>query len=407
MAVVSFDHVDVIFGPDTPRALEMLDQGADQDEVFAKTRNVAAVHNATLKVAEGEICVLMGLSGSGKSSLLRCVNGLNKVTRGRVLVRHKGEDVDVATCSHAMLHHLRTERIAMVFQQFGLMPWRNVRDNVGFGLELAGVSKAERNRIVDEKLALIRLANWANSFPSQLSGGMQQRVGLARALATDADILLMDEPFSALDPLIREHLQDELLQLQADLKKTILFVSHDLDEALKIGSHIAIMESGRIIQIGTPEDIVANPIDDYVRQFVASVNPLKVLSCASLMRPVSDLQHLKDNNSAVFLDSEDECICHIDPEGRPKRMTFSGNELNLIQIQDDLDLKNLAEGTIVIAAIKTLMKTVVEINHCTRLPVPVVDGHGRMVGVVGPEEIFRGILRENRPARMEHELSVM
>ena len=399
MAAVRFDHVDVIFGPDTPRALEMLDQGADQDEVFAKTRNVAAVHNATLTVAEGEICVLMGLSGSGKSSLLRCVNGLNKVTRGRVLVRHKGEDVDVATCSQAMLHHLRTERIAMVFQQFGLMPWRNVRDNVGFGLELAGVSKAERNRIVDEKLALIRLSNWSNSFPNQLSGGMQQRVGLARALATDADILLMDEPFSALDPLIREHLQDELLQLQADLKKTILFVSHDLDEALKIGSHIAIMESGRIIQIGTPENIVANPIDDYVRQFVASVNPLKVLSCASLMRPVSDLKHLKDNNSAFFLDSENECICHIDPAGRPKRMTFSGNELNLIQIQDDLDLKNLAEGTIVIAAIKTLMKTVVEINHYTRLPVPVVDGHGRMVGVVGTEEIFRGILREERPAR--------
>jgi glycine betaine/proline transport system ATP-binding protein len=302
-----------------------------------------------------------------------------------------------------MLHHLRTERIAMVFQQFGLMPWRNVRDNVGFGLELAGVSKAERNRIVDEKLALIRLANWANSFPNQLSGGMQQRVGLARALATDADILLMDEPFSALDPLIREHLQDELLQLQADLKKTILFVSHDLDEALKIGSHIAIMESGRIIQIGTPEDIVANPIDDYVRQFVASVNPLKVLSCASLMRPVRDLQHLKNNNSAVFLDSENKCICYMDPEGRPKRMTLSGNKLNLIQIQDDLDLKNLAEGTLVIAAIKTPIKTAVEITHCTRLPVPVVDGDGRMVGVVGPNEIFRGILRENRSAQMGFE----
>jgi glycine betaine/proline transport system ATP-binding protein len=395
MAVVRFDHVDVIFGPDTPRALEMLDQGADQDEVFTQTRNVAAVHDASLEVAEGEICVLMGLSGSGKSSLLRCVNGLNKVTRGRVLVRHNGEDVDVATCSQAMLHHLRTERIAMVFQQFGLMPWRNVRENVGFGLELSGVSKAERNRIVDEKLALIRLVNWANSFPNQLSGGMQQRVGLARALATDADILLMDEPFSALDPLIREHLQDELLQLQADLKKTILFVSHDLDEALKIGSHIAIMESGRIVQIGTPEDIVANPIDDYVRQFVASVNPLKVLSCASLMRPVSDLQYLKDNKSRIFLDSENRCICHIDPEGRPERVTFSGNELNLIQIQDDLDLKNLAEGTIVMAAVKTLMKTVVEIYHWTRLPVPVVDGHGRMLGVVGSEEIFRGILRKN------------
>jgi glycine betaine/proline transport system ATP-binding protein len=398
MAVVKYDHVDVIFGPDTPRALEMLDQGADRDEVFAKTRSVAAVHNATIEVAEGEICVLMGLSGSGKSSLLRCVNGLNKATRGRVLVRHKGEDVDVGTCSQAMLHHLRTERIAMVFQQFGLMPWRNVRDNVGFGLELTGVSKAERNRIVDEKLEMIRLASWANSFPNQLSGGMQQRVGLARALATDADILLMDEPFSALDPLIREHLQDELLQLHADLKKTILFVSHDLDEALRIGSYIAIMESGRIVQIGTPEDIVANPVDDYVRQFVASVNPLNVLSCASLMRPVRDLQHLKDNNRAVFLDTDHKCICHLDSRAQPRRITFSGNKLNLIQIQDDLNLENTAEGTMVMATMKTLMKTAVGIYHCTHLPVPVVDGHGRLIGVVGAEEIFRGILRENRSA---------
>ena len=166
------------------------------------------------------------------------------------------------------------------------------------------------------------------------------------------------------------------------------------------------MEAGLIVQIGTPEDIVANPIDDYVRQFVASVNPLKVLSCASLMQPISDLQHIKDNNSAVFLDSEEECICYIDPEGRPKRVTFSGNELNLIQIHDDLDLKNLSKGTIVIAAIKTLMKTVVEIHYCTRLPVPIVDEHERVVGVVGPEEILRGILRENQPAQMGCKMSL-
>lgn len=394
MVVVRFDHVDVIFGREPIRALEMLDEGADSGEVFAKMNNVVAVHDATLEVAEGEICVLMGLSGSGKSSLLRCVNGLNKVSRGRVLVRHKGEDIDVASCNQSILHRLRTERISMVFQQFALMPWRNVRDNVAFGLELSGVPKADRNRIVDEKLALIRLSDWANSFPSQLSGGMQQRVGLARALATDADILLMDEPFSALDPLIREHLQDELLQLQADLKKTILFVSHDLDEALKIGSHIAIMESGRIVQIGTPENIVANPVDGYVRQFVASVNPIKVLSCASLMRPISELQTLAGDPRAISLDTENKCVCHVDDDKRPTRITLSGDAINSVQFQDDLDLKEIYPGTIVLIGIKTPMKAVVEINHSTGLPVPVIDGEGRIAGVVGTAEIFRGILRE-------------
>jgi glycine betaine/proline transport system ATP-binding protein len=404
MVVVKFNHVDVIFGPDPSQALEMLDRGADSQEVFAKTRNVVAVHDATVEVAEGEICVLMGLSGSGKSSLLRCVNGLNKVTRGRVLVQHEGEDIDVASCSHSTLHRLRTERISMVFQQFGLMPWRNVRDNVAFGLEMAGVPKAERNRIVEEKLSLIRLSNWANSYPSQLSGGMQQRVGLARALATDADILLMDEPFSALDPLIRDHLQDELLQLQADLKKTILFVSHDLDEALKIGSNIAIMESGRIVQIGTPENIVANPVDDYVRQFVASVNPLNVLSCASLMRLVDELQLLEGDKRAVVLDTEGKCVCYLDADGRPQRITFAGDDLNVVHVQNDLNLKDLTPGAIVMALSKTSMKTVVKINHSTGLPVPVLDGDGRIIGVVGTAEIFRGILREDKslPAADEY-----
>jgi glycine betaine/proline transport system ATP-binding protein len=177
------------------------------------------------------------------------------------------------------------DRIAMVFQQFALMPWRTIRENVGLGLELRGMTRAERDRRVDEKLALVRLDQWAEKLPHELSGGMQQRVGLARALATDADILLMDEPFSALDPLIREHLQDELLDLQRALRKTIVFVSHDLDEALKIGTHIAIMEGGRIIQYGRPEEIVTRPATDYVRAFVANVNPLNVLCAVSLMRP--------------------------------------------------------------------------------------------------------------------------
>src|SRR5262249_30290343 len=205
------------------------------------------------------------------------------VSRGKVMVRDGDGAVDVASCNEDTLRRLRRNRISMVFQQFALMPWLTVRDNVGFGLEVRGLAKAERERVVDEKLKLVRLDKFADKFPHELSGGMQQRVGLARAFATDAEILLMDEPFSALDPLIREHLQDELIELQRSLQKTIVFVSHDLDEALKIGTRIAIMESGKIVQFGVPEDIVTKPVNEYVRQFVASMNPLTVLKGGMLM----------------------------------------------------------------------------------------------------------------------------
>ncbi|MEK1931950.1 MAG: ATP-binding cassette domain-containing protein, partial [Pararhizobium sp.] len=224
MNAVRFENVDVIFGQRSKEALSLLDAGEGRDSILDKTGSLVAVHDASLYVNEGEILVLMGLSGSGKSSLLRCVNGLNQVSRGHVMVATKKGEVDVANCSEETLRDLRRNRISMVFQQFALMPWLTVRDNVGFGLDIRGMEKAERDRIVDEKIALVRLDRFANKFPHELSGGMQQRVGLARSFATEAEILLMDEPFSALDPLIRTHLQDELLELQRRLKKTIIFV---------------------------------------------------------------------------------------------------------------------------------------------------------------------------------------
>ena len=253
MPAVTFDEVDIVFGERPQTALPLLDRGMTREEILAETGQVLGVAGCSLTVERGEICVLMGLSGSGKSTLLRAVNRLNSVVRGSVQVEEDGKSVDVATCDARMLRHLRMRRIAMVFQQFALLPWRTVAENVAFGLELRGVPKAERDRIVEEKLALVHLEKWAGKFAHELSGGMQQRVGLARAFATDADILLMDEPFSALDPLIRDKLQDDLLELQERLDKTIIFVSHDLDEALKIGNTVAIMEGGRIIQAGSPE----------------------------------------------------------------------------------------------------------------------------------------------------------
>ncbi|MGR3454353.1 choline ABC transporter ATP-binding protein [Pseudooceanicola sp.] len=284
MSAVEFDNVSIVFGAEPEEALPLMDKGKERAEIQSRTGQVLGVHDCTLSVEEGEILVLMGLSGSGKSTLLRAVNGLNPVTRGSVTVRDGDWSCILPQDGEKELKRLRRECVAMVFQQFGLLPWRNVRDNVALGLELAGVPKAERLKRADEKLEMVGLTDWADRKVSELSGGMQQRVGLARAFATDAPILLMDEPFSALDPLIRARLQDELLELQQRLRRTILFVSHDLDEAFKIGNRIAIMEGGRIVQCGTPAQIIADPANKYVADFVAHMNPLGVLRARDVMR---------------------------------------------------------------------------------------------------------------------------
>ena len=284
MTVVKFDNVSIVFGNQPERALVMADQGRTRDEISAATGLVLGVANASLDIEEGEILVLMGLSGSGKSTLLRAVNALAPVVRGDVQVFSGGNSTNPYKCTPQRLRDLRMHTVSMVFQQFGLLPWRTVAENVGFGLELAGVDEEQRKKTVIEQLELVNLAKWADRKVQELSGGMQQRVGLARAFATGAPILLMDEPFSALDPLIRTRLQDELLEFQRRLRKTILFVSHDLDEAFRIGNRIAIMEGGRIVQCGTPQDIVRNPINQYVADFVQNMNPINMLTAADVMR---------------------------------------------------------------------------------------------------------------------------
>ncbi|WP_145103975.1 choline ABC transporter ATP-binding protein [Cereibacter sediminicola] len=283
MTAVEFDRVSIVFGDDPQRALPLMDRGKSRAEVQAETGQVLGVHDCSLSVAEGEILVLMGLSGSGKSTLLRGVNGLNPVVRGEVRVSDGDRMMSVTHASPADLRRLRLSHIAMVFQAFGLLPWRTVRDNVGLGLEMAGMPARDRRALVDEQLTLVNLSAWADRKVGELSGGMQQRVGLARAFVTQAPILLMDEPFSALDPLIRSRLQDELLDLQRKLRRTIIFVSHDLDEAFKIGNRIALMEGGRIVQCGTAREIIANPVSDYVADFVAHMNPLGVLTARDVM----------------------------------------------------------------------------------------------------------------------------
>ena len=387
---VSFQNVDIIFGADQTRALELLDKGGTREAILEETNAVLGVANASIDIHEGEICVLMGLSGSGKSTLLRAVNGLNKVTRGKVLVSHQGEQVDIASCDATTLRNMRMSRIAMVFQQFALLPWRTVEENVGLGLELKGIKKAEREPIVDEKLKLVDLYQWKDKYAHELSGGMQQRVGLARAFATDADILLMDEPFSALDPLIRNHLQDFLLDLQRELKKTIIFVSHDLDEALKIGNHIAIMEGGHIVQYGEPEDIVLNPSNEYVAEFVAHMNPLNVLQGASFMTPLADLER---DDSDVILDSKGHFRVTLNGNDEPIAATFDGKTAKIENCNDDTNIENLGDDVLVTAPSSMKMRWNIEIRHHTGWPILLVE-ENRLVGVVGDSEIYGGILRQ-------------
>lgn len=326
MSAVTFDNVSIVFGDRPELALPLMDEGKDRGEIQQATGQVLGVHNCSLSVEPGEILVLMGLSGSGKSTLLRAVNGLNPVARGMVIVADGDRQVDVTHADAKTLRRIRLTKIAMVFQQFGLLPWRTVRDNVGLGLELGGMSAEKRRAKVDAQLELVGLSDWADRKVGDLSGGMQQRVGLARAFVTDAPILLMDEPFSALDPLIRTRLQDELLELQERLNRTIIFVSHDLDEAFKLGDKIAIMEGGRIVQWGTPRDIYTNPANEYVADFVRHMNPLGVLCARDVMEPVDERA-----TGAIGPDDEiHEVIRSVLDSGVPVAVVENGKPLGQI-----------------------------------------------------------------------------
>ena len=373
--------VDLLFGPARHRqaALVALDAGATRQQILERTSMVLGVADASLIVPRGNLSVLMGLSGSGKSSLLRCINGLNRITRGSLTVAAGGESIELAGLRGKALRELRRHRLAMVFQQFGLLPWATVRENVAFGLEVRGEEAARTRRIVEEQLELVGLSSWADKRIEQLSGGMQQRVGLARAFATDAEILLMDEPFSALDPLIRERLQDELLELQRRLSKTIVFVSHDLDEALKIGDRITLMEDGRIVQTGTPDEIVFRPASDYVRRFVAGINPLSVLTAGTVMRA------LPRRAESVGL-----------PEGRGRLRLVNGRPVVFLADGVPRPLTPFAgepvDATAVALVPRSLpVRELVRQANASPRPIVVVDEDGALEGVVFGTDILRAL----------------
>ncbi len=399
--ILEFRQIDILFAGTAGRsasarlqnALQSLDKGATRAQIASESGVVVGVAGANLCIQRGEIAVLMGLSGSGKSTLLRAANGLTPVSRGQVLVQHGAEVVDVASCNAQKLREIRRHRIAMVFQQFGLLPWRSVAENVGLGLELRGETLTQRQRIVAEKLELVGLSAWANRQVRELSGGMQQRVGLARAFATDAEILLMDEPFSALDPLIRGKLQDELLALQERVKKTIVFVSHDLDEALKLGDRISIMESGRIVQTGTAQDIVLSPTDDYVAEFVRHMNPLTVLTGGMIMQSVKECI---GSGESISVGHQGRYQIQVGTDGRALSAQFDAQPLALWQVGHG----ERPNACLAITSAEASLKEIIELRQITGHPVLLTEA-ARWVGVCSEEEILSALSasHRNRPTK--------
>ena len=302
MSKIEIKNVYKIFGPQPKKVLPMVKEGASKEEVLEKTGHTVGLDNVSLTIEEGEIFVCMGLSGSGKSTLIRHVNRLIDPTSGVVSV----EGTNVMDLDQKQLIEFRRHKMSMVFQRFGLFPHKTVIENVGYGLEVQGQKPEERNKTAMEKIEAVGLNGFENQYPNQLSGGMQQRVGLARALATNTDIMLMDEAFSALDPLIRSDMQKQLIDLQSELKKTIVFITHDLDESLRLGDHIGILNGGRLVQVGSPVDIIMNPADKYVAAFVKDVNRAKVIKAKVILKPVSESNGIDKNNLVKV--QEDEFI---------------------------------------------------------------------------------------------------
>ena len=301
MSKIEINNVYKIFGNNPKSIVPMVKDGATKEDILEKTGHTVGLDNVSLKIEEGETFVCMGLSGSGKSTLIRHLNRLIDPTEGEILV----EGTNVLSLNQEKLIEFRRHKMSMVFQRFGLFPHKTVLQNVGYGLEMQGIKDEERVKVSMEKIESVGLSGFEHQYPSQLSGGMQQRVGLARALATDTDIMLMDEAFSALDPLIRSDMQKQLIDLQAELKKTIVFITHDLDESLRLVDHIVILNAGKLVQVGTPEDIVMNPADEYVKAFVKDVNRAKVLKAKIIMIPANEF---KPNQTDKIKVNEDDFL---------------------------------------------------------------------------------------------------
>ena len=379
MSIIEVEGLSKVFGKNTKQALKLLGEGKTKEEILKLTGSTVGVNRASFSVEAGEIFVIMGLSGSGKSTLVRLLNRLIDPTEGKVYI--DGENL--AAMDKKDLRRVRRTKMSMVFQNFALFPYLTVLDNAAYGLEIQGVDKAERYKKAKESLEMVGLGGYIEQVPSQLSGGMQQRVGLARALANDPEVMLMDEAFSALDPLIRKEMQDELLDLQETMKKTIIFITHDLDEALRIGDKIALMKDGSIVQVGTPEEILVNPANDYVKKFVQDVDRSKVLTAFNIMKRPETINIDKHGPRVALERMKEEGISSI-------YVTDGKRNLKGYVTADDASVAFKAEVKSLLGILKTdaptvtkdtLMNAIFDISHNSPVPIPVVED-GKLLGII-------------------------
>lgn len=379
MPIIKVENLSKIFGKNPSQAQKLLDEGLKKEEILKKTGNTVGVNRASFEVEEGEIFVIMGLSGSGKSTLVRLINRLIEPTEGSVYIN----DENLAAMDSKNLRRVRREKMSMVFQRFALFPYRTVLQNTEFGLEVQGIDKSDRSKKAKESLELVGLGSFINQFPGQLSGGMQQRVGLARALANDPEVLLMDEAFSALDPLIRKEMQDELLDLQERMQKTILFITHDLDEALRIGDRIALMKDGSIVQIGTPEDILVNPANDYVEKFVEDVDRSKVLTAQHIMKRPETVNIEKHGPRVALERMREEGLSSIYVTDRSRNLKGYVTADNARQAIDEnvKDLAQVIETNVPTCDLDTSMNDIFDIIHNSPVPIAVVED-GKLRGII-------------------------
>jgi glycine betaine/proline transport system ATP-binding protein len=392
---IRVENLIKIFGPaPRRRALPMLRNGASKDEILKRTGHVVGVDRVSFSVEEGEIFVVMGLSGSGKSTLIRCLNRLHEPTDGHIYL----DGDDVVAADKLRLQEIRRTKMAMVFQHFGLLPHRTVLENVAYGLRVRGAPEAEQRQKAQEALRLVGLEDWGSHYPHNLSGGMQQRVGLARALATDADVLLMDEAFSALDPLIRRQMQDELMQLQARLKKTIVFITHDLNEALRVGNHVAVMRDGAIVQIGTPTEIVTEPANEYVARFMADVDQSRVLSAEFVMKPAPTVtQDATVREALAVMDrTQSDTVFVVDSRGNADGVLHRGDLENL-STNGTGPIRSAIRGNFPTAARFSTLKEMWGLSKDGE-PIAIVNDNGQLLGAVNPLDILSTLAAAERAA---------
>lgn len=400
MAILATENLSKVFGPRPEAALEYMRKGGDKLTAQKRFGNAIGVYDVSLEIKEGEIFVLMGLSGSGKSTLLRLLNRLHEPTAGRVLVG----GTDITGLNRRELMDVRRRMFSgMVFQNFAILPHRSVLDNVAFGLELQKAGRDQRYERARQAIELVGLSGWENNLPSQLSGGMQQRVGLARALAVDAPILLMDEAFSALDPLIRREMQDELLEIQGQMNKTIVFVTHDLDEALKLGDRIAIMRDAQVVQTGTGEQIVGRPADDYVRAFVEGVDRSDVLTAAGIMQRPLATAVVRDGPRTVLRKLRRYGLSGIFVMDRERRLQgYLSSESVVQQVRADAEAEQIRredfEEPLVVQA-DTPLSEIIDLASQVSKPIAVVDGERRLRGVIVKGAILAALAGNNGPAQ--------